>query len=68
MAGTVNIDEQAKTVDMLLSHVENLSVNRNDEFDDGALVFEGDGVDGPCVGYVEVDGSVTWIANGGFTS
>lgn len=60
-----NIAEQAKTVDMLLSHIENLNVVKDDYSDDGALVFDGEGIDGPCVGYIEPDGRVTWTVNGG---
>lgn len=62
---SANTTEQAKTVDMLLSHIENLNVVRDEYSHDGALVFDGDGVDGPCVGYIEPDGKVSWLCNGG---
>ena len=57
---------QEQTVDMLTSYVEDLEVAPLAEDDDPepVLVFEGQGQDGPSVGYIEVDGQVTWICQG----
>lgn len=63
---SANTEEQAKTVEYLLSHVDNLNVVRDEYSDDGALCFDGDGVDGPCIGYIEPDGKVNWMVDGGF--
>jgi len=54
---------QKETFDYLLSYCDNLKVAVNEE-DNGALVFEGNGQDGPCIGYIELDGKVTWIVGG----
>lgn len=63
MLAQANIAEQAKTIDCLLSMVDNLTVVP-DECNDGALVFEGDGIEGPCIGYIEPDGKVSWLVQG----
>ena len=55
--------EQSETVCMLLDTVENLTVTKS-EYDDGALVFEGQGIDGPVLGWIELDGHVAWICGG----
>lgn len=57
-------EEQRKTYEMLLSRIDNLVVVEDEYSDDGALVFEGDGVDGPSVGYIEPDGKVCWMCCG----
>lgn len=56
---------QRETVEMLqsCSMVEILDMAFLDD-GEGAVVFEGDGVDGPACGYIELDGKVTWIAGG----
>ena len=54
---------QMETLEMLTSQIDNLET-AEDETDDGVFVFSGDGVDGPSVGYIEIDGQVTWITGG----
>jgi len=57
---------QRETLDMLLSEIDGIEV-APDELPSGptgVFVFEGQGVDGPCCGYIELDGKVTWIAGG----
>jgi len=66
MTKAKRVQAQAETVDMLLSYIDNLNVVEDEYSTDGALVFDGDGVDGPCVGYINPDGTVSWMANGGF--
>lgn len=53
-------DEQYRTYEGLCSLVDNLQIAQNDQ-DGGAIVFEGDGADGPALGYIETDGTVSWI-------
>jgi len=55
---------QRETLDMLVSDYEIDVESGLARESDGAVVFEGDGVDGPCCGYIELDGKVTWIAGG----
>jgi hypothetical protein len=54
--------KQAEVIEHLASMLDGLEVEPED---DGALVFSGHGVDGPSVGYVELDGKVLWITDGG---
>lgn len=62
--------EQTETVEMLTSLVDNLEVapwseyHRPTQGDDGWFVFEGEGQDGPAVGYIKPDGEVSWICGG----
>lgn len=57
---------QHSTLEMLLSSYDVKTVSIMPEMEErpAPLVFEGDGVDGPCCGYIEVAGGVTWIAGG----
>lgn len=62
-------DAQRETIEMLLSEIDCLEVAAVEDMayraqDAGVLVFDGQGVDGPSVGYIELDGKVTWIAGG----
>jgi hypothetical protein len=66
MPKVMNIDvthAQAETLAVLASVVEIKEIAK-DDMDEGAVVFDGDGVDGPALGYVETDGACTWIVGG----
>jgi len=54
--------EQKETFEILLSICEVQTLAFVD--DEKAIVFEGEGQDGPCVGYIEIDGKVSWIVAG----
>lgn len=54
--------EQNKTLDMLRSEIDNLEWVGGDHADE--IVFQGDGVDGPSMGYIDLDGKVDWICGG----
>lgn len=61
--------EQEKTVESLASFVDALRVEPlKDQAlgleDDTEMVFEGEGIDGPVCGYINVDGTIDWIAGG----
>lgn len=61
-ATELDIDAQLDTLHMLFSVYENLSVSRDEYIDNGTLVFSAEGEDGPTVGYIEIDGTVSWLA------
>lgn len=54
---------QAETIQLLTGMMDRIKIAK-DDLDGGAVVFEGDGQDGPCIGYVETTGVVTWIVQG----
>lgn len=56
-------EAQRQTYEMLLSEYDCLEWGISPE-DDGAIVFEGVGVDGPVIGYIETDGKVLWLSGG----
>ena len=53
--------EQRETIDMLHSRVDDLQLALDE---DGSIVFDGEGQDGPSVGHIELDGKVTWLVCG----
>jgi hypothetical protein len=59
--------EQLITVEMLASEIDDLEVmNDPSEFPDEEnwLVFDGQGQDGPAVGYIKPNGEISWICQG----
>lgn len=58
--------EQKETVEMLSSQLDNLQVIGPAA--NGECVFEGEGVDGPSVGYIRKDGKIDWLVNGGWSA
>lgn len=61
-----NIESQVESVVMLLENAPQASIYKDDESNDGSLIFEFEGIDGPSLGYIEADGSFTWIVEGGW--
>lgn len=62
--------EQKETFEMLLSQIDNLEVQWDYMLTEKGventktIVFSGDGQDGPSVGYIEIDGKVSWLCAG----
>jgi len=55
--------DQKDTIEMIVSYVEDILFGKENKFDN-AIVFEGEGIDGPAIGYIEIGGEVTWICGG----
>jgi hypothetical protein len=55
-------EAQRETIEMLQSETDNLEVEPDTQSND--LVFSGDGIDGPVVGYINPQGNVSWLVGG----
>lgn len=51
-------DDQCETIDSLQAYLDGLEYAPEG---DGSYVFEGVNVDGPVVGYIETNGSITYL-------
>jgi len=52
--------KQVETVGNLHSIIEDLEVEQDIDFPMD-LIFAGQGQDGPCLGYIKPDGTVSWL-------
>jgi hypothetical protein len=56
--------KQRETIELLQSQIDDMEICESEYAEDKELVFEGAGVDGPAIGYIEFNGKVTWVAGG----
>lgn len=56
--------KQKEVIQLLESQIDDLEIESSEYAEDKELIFSGDGIDGPALGYIEFNGNVTWICGG----